>query len=101
MPHATTSAIVNTWPLSWPRSRNSFRRSGLIAADRARRTGEVNFGKSGDAALSLADVLDARAYVACAALCAGAANAALVLKPGFNAALGLRFRPAFASRAYP
>ena len=47
------------------------------------------------ATLNLADVLAPRPYVACAALCAATANAALVLGPGFGAALGLRFLTGF------
>ena len=62
-------------------------------------TGAVQIGFVGGtavaAALNLADLLPPRPYVACAALCAAATNAALALQPGFAVAIALRFATGF------
>jgi MFS family permease len=85
----TASAVAPQLQLAWQ----------LQPAQTSWLTGAVQLGFVAGtalaAALNLADVLDSRAYVACAALCASSANAALVLEPGFAAALGLRFATGF------
>jgi len=54
------------------------------------------------AVLNLADVVPARAYFACSALLAGAANLALLSVEGFGAALAVRFAAgAFLAGVYP
>lgn len=59
-------------------------------------------GAAAAALLNLADVLPLRVYFAASALLAAAANAALLLAPGFGAALGLRFATGLAlAGVYP
>lgn len=54
------------------------------------------------ALLNLADVVPSRPYFAVSALCAAAANALLVLAPGYGVALGLRFLTGlFLAGVYP
>ncbi len=53
------------------------------------------FGTAAAALLNLADVVPARSLFATSALCAAAANALLVVAPGFAAALALRFLTGF------
>jgi len=52
-------------------------------------------GTAAAALLNLADVVPARAYFAAASIMAGAANAALVLAPGYRTALVVRFATGF------
>jgi len=52
-------------------------------------------GTAAAALLNLADVLPSRWYFAISSLCAAAANAALLVVPGFAAALGARFLTGF------
>lgn len=59
-------------------------------------------GTAAAALLNLADVVPSRPYFAISALCAAAANALLVLAPGYGAALGLRFLTGlFLAGVYP
>lgn len=59
-------------------------------------------GTAAAALLNLADVVPSRPYFAVSALCAAAANALLVLAPGYAAALGLRFLTGlFLAGVYP
>jgi MFS family permease len=59
-------------------------------------------GTAGAALLNLADVLSSRWYFAVSSFCAAAANAALLVVPGYAAALGARFLTGlFLAGVYP